>query len=193
MRHWRRPLSALCFALLVVVRSDIGAARQTQPPAVPQNASVDELLATADKLLAEIKGNTAFPIYERALERATEMSLEPQQARARFGMARVLYYRDRSTPEAREHALTAVEIYERVGSPTDIGRVYNFLSAAEELSGLRTEARDHSKRAVTAYKSSDDLAGRARAMTQLVRVTPMDIDRPAPYVGTSGSRCTSGR
>src|SRR5688572_5944432 len=136
MRHWRRSLSALGFALLVVVRSDIGAARQTQQPVVvPQNASVDELLATADKLLAEIKGNTAFPIYERALERATDLSLEPQQARARYGMARVLYYRAQYAA-AREHALTAAEIYERVGTPTDIGRVYNFLSAAEELSGL---------------------------------------------------------
>ena len=159
--------------------------RQRSRP-YPQNASVDELLATADKLLAEIKGNTAFPIYERALERATEMSLEAQQARARFGMARVLYYRAQYAA-AREHALTAVEIYERVGSPTDIGRVYNFLSAAEELSGLWTEARDHSKRAVTAYESSDNLAGRARAMTQLVRVTPMDIDARRRTLGRAAA------
>ena len=49
-------------------------------------------------------------------------------------MARVLYYRTQYTA-ARDHAVKAAEIYERVGTPTDIGRLYNFLSAVEELSG----------------------------------------------------------
>ena len=186
MRHWHLALSALCFALLVVVRSDIGAARQTQPPAVPENASVDELLATADKLLGEIKGNTAFPIYERALERAVQLSLEPQEARARYGMARVLYYRTQYDA-AREQALRTAEIYERVGTPVDIGRTHNFLSGVEDLSGRFAEARAHAKRAVAAYESTDDAAGRARAMMQFLRVTQLDIDAERRLYGQAAA------
>lgn len=178
MRPWRRPLSALCLALLVALRPDVGA--QTAPaPVVPDNASVDELLGIADKLLSEIKGNLAFPIYERALARAQQMSLEPQEARARYGMARVLYYRTQYAP-AREHALKVAEIYDRLGTSTDIGRIHNFLSAIEDLSGRRAQARDHSTRAMEAYQSSDDRAGRARAMLQFIRVTPMEIAAQRP-------------
>lgn len=177
MRLWLRTLPALSLALLVLTRSDIGAT--PQQPTVPENASVEELLAIADQLLQDIKGNLAFPIYERALERAMQMSLEPQEARARYGMARVLYYRAQYAP-AREHALKVAEIYQRIGTPTDIGRVNNFLSAVEDLSGLRAEARAHSARAVEAYESSDDRAGRARATLQFVRVTPMELDAQRP-------------
>jgi len=177
MRLWLRTLPALSLALLVLTRSDIGAT--PQQPTVPENASVEELLAIADQLLEDIKGNLAFPIYERALERAMQMSLEPQEARARYGMARVLYYRAQYAP-AREHALKVAEIYQRIGTPTDIGRVNNFLSAVEDLSGLRAEARAHSARAVEAYESSDDRAGRARATLQFVRVTPMELDAQRP-------------
>ena len=177
MRLWLRTLLALSLALLVLTRSDIGAT--PQQPTVPENASVEELLAIADQLLQDIKGNLAFPIYERALERAMQMSLEPQEARARYGMARVLYYRAQYAP-AREHALKVAEIYQRIGTSTDIGRVNNFLSAVEDLSGLRAEARAHSARAVEAYESSDDRAGRARATLQFVRVTPMELDAQRP-------------
>ena len=177
MRLWLRTLPALFLALLVLARSDIRAT--PQQPAVPENASIEELLSIADQLLQDIKGNLAFPIYERALERAMQMSLEPQEARARYGMARVLYYRAQYAP-AREHALKVAEIYQRIGTPTDIGRVNNFLSAVEDLSGLRAEARAHSARAVEAYESSDDRAGRARATLQFVRVTPMELDAQRP-------------
>ena len=188
MRHWPGTLSALCLALLVAVRPDIDARRagpvgpaapSAQAPAIPENASVDELLAIADQLLNDIKGNLAFPIYERALARAQQMSLEPQEARARYGMARVLYYRTQYAP-AREHAGKAAEIYERIGTPTDKGRLYNFLSAVEELSGRQAEARAYSARAVAAYESSDDRAGRARATLQLLRVTTQDVDAQRP-------------
>jgi CHAT domain-containing protein/tetratricopeptide (TPR) repeat protein len=183
MRLWLRALSAVCVVLLVVVRPDIGAAPQTAPPVtVPENASVDELLATADTLLAESKGNTAFPIYERALERAMQMSLERQEARARHGMARVLYFRTQYAA-ARELGLKAAEIYERLGEAADIGRINNFLSAVEELSGRRAEAQAHSTRAVAAYESTNDFAGRARARLQLQRVTPMDIDARRSLLG----------
>src|SRR5262245_11260720 len=104
MRPWPRALSALCLALLVAVRSDVGATPQqtAQLPVIPENASVDELLTIADTLLSDIKGNLAFPIYERALAGATERVLELQQARAHYGMARVLYYRTQYAT-AREH------------------------------------------------------------------------------------------
>jgi tetratricopeptide (TPR) repeat protein len=175
MRYWPGTLSALCLALLLVVRPDIGA----QSPAIPDNASVDELLSIADQLLNDIKGNLAFPIYERALAQAQQRSLDPQEARARYGMARVLYYRTQYDA-AREHASKAAEIYDRIGAPADIGRVYNFLSAVEDLSGRRAEARAYSTRAVAAYESSDDLAGRARAILQLLRVTTTDLDTQRP-------------
>ena len=187
MRLWSRALSAICLALTVVVRADVGAAGPSGPaeqaasPAVPENASVDELLAIADKLLADIKGNLAFPIYERALTSAQQQSLELQEARARYGMARVLYYRTQYDT-AREHALKAAAIYERLGTPADIGRIYTFLSGAEDLSGLFAEARTHAARALEAYESSDDLAGRARARLQSLRLLPreasLDVRRP---------------
>jgi CHAT domain-containing protein len=178
MRPWTRTLSALCLALLVALRPEVGA-QSEQPPVVPENASVDELLSIADQLLNEIKGNLAFPIYERALARAQQMSLESQQARARYGMARVLYYRTQYAA-AREHATKVAEIYERIGTPTDIGRVNNFLSAIEDLSGRKAEALAYSTRAVGAYESSNDPAGRARATLQLLRVTTADLNAQRP-------------
>jgi CHAT domain-containing protein/tetratricopeptide (TPR) repeat protein len=198
MRPWQGALSALCFALMLVARPDVGASPQqaaspqtVQAPDVPANASVDELLAIADKLLGEIKGNLAFPIYERALSGATDHGLELQQARARYGLARVLYYRTQYAA-AREHALKAAEIYERLGTPTDIGRTYNFLSAAEELSGLVAEASAHSTRAVAAYEASDDLAGRARATLQLIRVTPRDVVAQRPLYEKAAADARAG-
>src|SRR5688572_2077747 len=195
MRPWPRVLSALCLVLLVGLRPDLGAARRAgpfgpadqsgpaaqtvQPPAVPENASVDELLSIADQLLSDIKGNLAFPIYERALTRAQQLSLESQEARARYGMARVLYYRGQYAA-AREHAVKVAEIYDRSGVPEDIGRIYNFLSGVEELSGSRADARAHSARAVAVYASSADSAGRARATLQLLRVTPMAMEAQRP-------------
>jgi CHAT domain-containing protein len=195
MRPWSRTLSALCLALLVALRPDIGAARRAgplrpaeqagpaaqseQPPVVPENASVDELLSRADQLLNDIKGNLAFPIYERALERAQQLSLESQEARARYGMARVHYYRGQYAA-AREHAVKVAEIYNRIGAPEDIGRIYNFLSGVEELTGSRADARAHAARAVAVYASSADSAGRARATLQLLRVTPMDMEAQRP-------------
>jgi CHAT domain-containing protein/tetratricopeptide (TPR) repeat protein len=184
MRLWPRVLSALCLALVVVVRPEIGA--QAPAPVVPENASVDELLSIADQLLNDIKGNLAFPIYERALTEAQRLSLEPQEARARYGMARVLYYRTQYAA-AREHALKVAEIYDRLGTPTDVGRVNNFLSAVEDLSGRRNEARAHSKRAVTAYESSNDRAGRARATLQFLRVTPMGMEAQRPLYEKAGA------
>ncbi len=186
MRLWPRALSALCLALLVALRPDVGATPQqpASPPAIPENALVDELLSTADQLLNDIKGNLAFPIYERALERAAQQSLEGQQARARYGMARVLYYRTQYAA-AREHAGKAAEIYERIGTPTEIGRLYNFLSAIEDLSGRRAEALAYSTRAVAAYESSDDSGGRARATLQLLRVTTADIEAQRPLYDTA--------
>ena len=188
MRPWPRALSALCLTLLVALRPDVDARRAdpfgpaeqaVQPPAIPENASVDELLSVADRLLADIKGNLAFPIYERALARAQAMSLETQEARARYGMARVLYYRTQYAA-AREHATRAAEIYERIGSPTELGRLYNFLSAIEDLSGRRAEALAYSTRAVAAYESSTDFAGRARATLQLLRVSAMGMNEQRP-------------
>jgi CHAT domain-containing protein len=179
MRPWPRTLSALYLVLLVALRPEIGVAQSEQPPVVPENASVDELLSIADQLLNDIKGNLAFPIYERALARAQQLSLESQEARARYGMARVLYYRGQYAA-AREHAVTVAEIYDRSGVPEDIGRIYNFLSGVEELSGSRADARAYSARAVAVYASSADSAGRARATLQLLRVTPMAMEAQRP-------------
>jgi CHAT domain-containing protein len=175
-------LSAFCLAFLVSVRSDVGA----QAPVIPENASVDELLTIADQLLKDIKGNLAFPIYERALTQAQQRSLEPQEARARYGMARVLYYRTQYAA-AREHGEKAAEIYDRLGSPSEIGRIHNFLSGLEDLSGRMAEARAHSTRAVEAYESSDDLSGRAAATLQFLRVSTLDIDTERRMYGKAAA------
>lgn len=173
MRRWHRALSALCVALLVLVCPEIDAA--PQQPVIPENASVDELLGIADTLLAESKGNTAFPIYERALAEAGQRLLEPQQARAHYGMARVLRYRTQYAT-AREHALTAIGIYERLSSTQELGRVYVFLSGIEELSGQFADARTHAERAMAAYKTIDDPRGRAYATLQFIRVANKTLD-----------------
>ncbi len=138
MRPWPRPLSALCLALLVVVRSDIGALRPHAQPRShrSENASVDELLPTADKLLARSRATPRF----RSTNARSSVRRDVARAAGSAGALRhgscALLPRD-SHAAAREHALTAAEIYERVGSPIDIGRIYNFLSAVEELSGSR--------------------------------------------------------
>jgi CHAT domain-containing protein/tetratricopeptide (TPR) repeat protein len=182
MRTWR-ALPALCLALVVAVRLEIGAT-PAQQPLVPDNASVDELLTTADKLLLESKGNTAFPIFERALASATERGLEPQQAHALYGMARVLYYRTQYAP-ARDHALRAAAIYERLAGARELARTYVLLSALEGLSGMVTEARTHAERAVTVYKTLDDPGGRASATLQLLRVARLDIDAERPLYASA--------
>ena len=146
-------LSALCLALLVVCAPDIGAARQAPQPAVPQNASVDELLATADTLLGEFKGNTAFPFFERALEGArADEALEPQEARAHYGLAQILYYRTQYAA-AREHALKAAAIYERLSIRSRHRTHEHVFSARSRIcSGRFAEARTHAERAVAAYE-----------------------------------------
>jgi hypothetical protein len=146
MRRWHRALSALCLALLVLVRPGIDAAPpQTSPQlVVPENASVDELLSIADKLWSEAKGNTAFPLYERALAGAEQRGLELQQAQAHHGIARVLNYRTQYAT-ARDHALKAAEIYERLGNTQLFGRISVLLSGIEEVSGTGRRRIQHNR------------------------------------------------
>jgi CHAT domain-containing protein/tetratricopeptide (TPR) repeat protein len=119
------------------------------------------------------------------------MSLELQEARARYGMARVLYYRPQYEA-AREQALKSVAIFERLGNATDIGRVYNFLSATEDILGLMADARVHSSRAVQAYESSPDRTGRARATLQFIRVTPMEFEAKRPLYERAAADARAG-
>jgi CHAT domain-containing protein len=179
MPHWGHRLSALALALLVVVCSDIGAAQQTPLPPVPENASVDEVLAAAETLLGESKGNAAFPLFERALRGAVERDLEPQQARAHMGMARVLSFRTQYAT-ARDHALKAAAIYERLSSTRELARTFVFLSGVEELSGQFKEARAHAEQAVAAYSSTGEPGERASATLQLIRVANLDLDAERP-------------
>jgi CHAT domain-containing protein/Tfp pilus assembly protein PilF len=185
MRRWHRALSALSLALLVVVRPGVEATpQQTTPPVLSENASVDELLKIADQLWAENKGNTAFPIYERALAAAIERGLEPQQAQARMGVARVLSYRTQYAT-ARDHGLKAAEIYERLPIERELARTLVFLSGIEQLSGQFADAKSHAERAVTIYKTIDDPKGRAYATGQLIRVANLSLDEERPLFASA--------
>jgi CHAT domain-containing protein/tetratricopeptide (TPR) repeat protein len=194
MRRWHRALSALCLALLVLVRPGIDAAPpQTSPQlVVPENASVDELLSIADKLWSEAKGNTAFPLYERALAGAEQRGLELQQAQAHHGIARVLNYRTQYAT-ARDHALKAAEIYERLGNTQLFGRISVLLSGIEEVSGQLANARTHAERAVAAYNTIEDPRGRAYATLQFIRVAGKDLDGERPlYASALADARTAG-
>jgi CHAT domain-containing protein/tetratricopeptide (TPR) repeat protein len=180
MRRWHRALSALSLALLVVVRPGVEATpQQTTPPVLSENASVDELLKIADQLWAENKGNTAFPIYERALAAAIERGLEPQQAQARMGVARVLSYRTQYAT-AREHGLKAADIYERLSSDRELARTFVFLSGVEEMLGQFADAKTHAERAMALYKTIDDPKGRAYATGQFIRAAKLSLDENRP-------------
>jgi CHAT domain-containing protein len=180
MRLRPRALTVICLALLVALRSDIGASpQQSAPPLVPENASVDEMLSIADQLVRDIKGNLAFPIYERALAGAEARALAPQQAQAHHGLARVLYYRTQYAA-ARDHALKAAEIHERLSNTQEIGRINVLLSGIAELSGQFADAKAHANRAVAAYETIDDPRGRAYATQQLIRVADLKIDEERP-------------
>jgi CHAT domain-containing protein/tetratricopeptide (TPR) repeat protein len=224
MRLRQRALTALCLALLLAVRSDIGAApagsagpsafafgygetrrssqserwrfepaeQAAQQPAIPENASVDELLKIADQLLGESKGNAAFPIYERALAAAIERGLETQQAKAHHGMARVLSFRAQYAT-ARDHGLRAAEVYERLSSTTELARIFVFLSGVEELSGQYADARAHAERAVVLYKTVDDPKGRAYATGQFIRVANLKLEDERPlYASALADARTAG-
>ena len=155
-----------------------------QQPTIPDNASVDELLTSAQKLLSESKGNAAFPIFERALAGATERGLEPQQADALAGMARVFYYRTQYS-SARDHARRAAALYEQLASARELARTHLLLSAIEELSGGMAEARTHAERAVAVYKTLDDPGGRAAATLQHIRVARLGIDAERPLYASA--------
>jgi CHAT domain-containing protein/tetratricopeptide (TPR) repeat protein len=185
MPSWKRALSALALALVVVVRHGVEATpqqappQQTGPPLVPENASVDELLKIADQLWGESKGNTAFPIYERALAAAIERGLKLQQAQARMGVARVLSYRTQYAA-ARDHGLKAADIYERLSIDRELARTLVFLSGVEEFAGQSADAKVHAERAVAIYKTIDDPKGRAYATGQLIRVAKLTLDEERP-------------
>jgi CHAT domain-containing protein/tetratricopeptide (TPR) repeat protein len=180
MRPWQRALAALGVALAVAVRPDAAARHAVQQQtAIPEATTVDALLNEADALLLERKGNTAVPIFERALEQATQLGLEPQEARARIGLAEVLYYRAQYAA-SREHALIAAGLYERLTVPRGIGRTNLLLSAVEEMSGRGPEARRHAERAVAAYEAVGDPRFRAQATLQLIRTSDKAVDEERP-------------
>lgn len=145
--------------------------------AAPQD--VGALLADAGKLIDGGKAADAKAAFERALEAARRLGLEPQQAAALCGISHALsmstQYRD-----ARDFALQCLELYERLSLPHGIGRANLLLNVAAELSGDLAEARLRAARAISAFESAGDLAARASATLNLLRagnVEPAEAER----------------
>ena len=124
-----------------------------QPPAVPENASVDELLSIAERCSIETRATRRFRSTNGARHAPQQLSLEPQQARARYGIGAcpLLPHAIRRRTRARAQGRRDL----RASRDTRRYRASNnFLSAVEELSGQRRGHWPTATRAVAAYESS---------------------------------------
>ncbi len=149
----------LSLVLLLAARPAITASFQ-QPAAQSTAAStaqdVDVLLTEAWKLLEGGKAADAKAAFERALEGARRLALEPQQARALCGISDALS-RTTQYGDARDFALRCLELYERLSLPAGIGRANILLNFAAELSGNLAEAKTRAELAIAAFESAGDL------------------------------------
>ena len=172
MRLTRPPAVAFILAVLVCP-----AAGQGTAPTTAQD--VDTLLADARKLLDARKRVDARAAFDRALDAAKRLSLDLQQATALCGISEVLI-RDTQDRAAREFALQCLAVAERLASPAAIGRANVLLNNAAELAGDWPEARLRAAKAIEAFESIGDRAGRAAATLQLLRagnIDPAEGDR----------------
>jgi CHAT domain-containing protein len=153
------------------------AAGQSTAPGAARD--VDALLAEAWTLHDSGKITDATAAFERALDAARRLGLEPQQAGALCGISRALATNTQYR-EAREFALQCLAVYERLSDPAGVGRANLLLNYAAELTGDYAEARTRAARAIDAFESAQDRGGRAAATLNLLRVSklePADGDR----------------
>jgi CHAT domain-containing protein len=163
MRHTR----ALAIAFVVVLAAS------------PVAQDVDALLRQAATLLESGKTTDAKAAFERALEAARRLALEPQQAAALCGIGEALM-RDTQYRGGREFVLQCLELYERLALPAGIGRANLLLNFGAEYSGELPEARSRARLAIAAFESAGDRAGRAAATLNLLRaggLEPAEADR----------------
>ena len=174
-RVWSATVAWLtAMVVCVAVATAIAAARsQTAAPATsPATAEdVDTLFAQARKLLKERSLAEAVSVFERALEAAKRLGLEPRQATALCGIGEAHWLAARF-PEARQFGLRCLEVFERVANPDGIGSAHNLLANVAELSGDYPEARAQATLAIAAFTSSGNRAFRAAATLNLLRATP---------------------
>jgi CHAT domain-containing protein len=171
--------AAAVVAALTVCLAPAGARQATvqQPAQIPPPVTaqdVDALLSEAHKLLRSYKFDDARMAFERTLEAAERLALEPQQAAALCGAGQALA--ERSQPkEAHAYGLRCLARYERLSSPRGIGEANTLLGFAAESLGNAAEAETHARRAIEAFDTAGDLRGRGRATVNLIRVGRMDV------------------
>jgi CHAT domain-containing protein/tetratricopeptide (TPR) repeat protein len=177
MRSSPRLSAALCLAVVVAL-----AATYASPRAAPQQStsaevsteSLDDLLASAEKLLDARRGFDAQPLFERALTQAISLGREQPEAQVRAGLGEVLFYRTQYAA-ARDHGARALEIYERLRIDRGIGRVSHLLSLIDEVLGNGASAVANAERAVAAFGRADLRGERAVATLQLLSVSQLDV------------------
>jgi CHAT domain-containing protein/tetratricopeptide (TPR) repeat protein len=158
MRSW------LLAALLLGSQAS---AQQPTPPPVSAD-DVDRWLESAEKLRRERKNEEASALFERALLAARELALERQQARALCGAAGILF--DKADfAAARERALLALEISERLGPEAEIGRASHLVSIVAQRLGRGDEARMYAERAIAVYEAMGDRRARGRSTLALLK------------------------
>jgi CHAT domain-containing protein/tetratricopeptide (TPR) repeat protein len=161
----RRPsLPAVACLVLVLVCPAVGS--QTAAPATAKE--LDALLLDARNLLSARKNADSKAAFERALEAARRLALEPQQATALCGISEALLM-ETQYRGSREFGLQCLEISERLGHQDSIGRANVLLNNAAESMGDWPEARLRATRAIEAFESSGNLGGRGTATLQRLR------------------------
>jgi CHAT domain-containing protein/tetratricopeptide (TPR) repeat protein len=146
--------------------------------AKPSGPEIDEWLQSAEALLREGKRPAATQAFERALDGARQLGLELQQAQALCGLGEIQFAQARYPP-AREHAVKAAEIYDRLAAGAaspGVGRANHLLSLVAEREGNLDEAKLRAERAIAAYDAVGDRRGRAVSTLQLLRTTSLGLE-----------------
>lgn len=161
-----RILAAIvCAALLAI--SPAAAERQAPVPATADDVS--RAMQSGGTQFRDGKLDAAIAVFERALADAERLGLERQQADALTAIGEALN-RKTQYAAAREHALRALAIYERLSAEAGIARASLVLSIAADWSGeFVAEAESWAKRAMAAYEATGNRRGRALAALQLLR------------------------
>ncbi|MCC6164010.1 MAG: CHAT domain-containing protein [Acidobacteria bacterium] len=174
-------VASLCLIVTMAATPWVRAAPQMQVDNTPDAAAIREQLDTAGRLLRDGSRDAALKLLEAARARAIALALAREEADARVAIAEIFHARTQYAA-AREEALLALTIYERLADDRGIGRASHLAGVAAYVSGLRAEAREGAERAVTAFTAAQDRRGRAVATLQLIRVAPLTLAEKRPLL-----------
>jgi len=79
-----------------------------------------------------------------------------------------------SVPQAREAGLAALSRYQQLNDPRGIGAASQLLGEAAWRMGDERDAKTHFERAIAAFESIRDFAGRARSVLGLIRASHLE-------------------